>query len=418
MKRLLVLLLAACGSHPAPTSLRDACRPVALNAELAWYGHNRVDLEAQLDSRGCASPGFDPRARPLALFDWDDTIAKNDAGDAFTAWLIAHAKVRQPPGQDWTQTSRFLTAAAAAALAAACGTTVAAGQPLPTDVNHACADEMWSIYLDEVTTGHQPAWMATTPRHNKPSYAWAPQLFAGYTHEEVQAFVRSMLEEQLAAPAGSTMTVGTHEVDGWLRIYDQQASLLAAARSRGYDVWIITASAQDVISVFAQRVDIPADHVIGIRSIVDAAGKLTTHLEGCGPSGDGEDGIIPYLEGKRCFINKVIFGDRTAAALDRRVDRSREVLAGGDSDSDVEFLRDATYKWVLNRNKPALMCRAYANDHDSWRINPMFLGPKPVNRLPYPCSTTACVDASGAKVPCLDDAGKVLPDQADTIHAR
>jgi hypothetical protein len=156
--------------------------------------------------------------------------------------------------------------------------------------------------------------------------------------------------------------------------------------------------------------------VIGIRSIVDAGGKLTAHLEGCGPSADGEDGIIPYLEGKRCFINKVIFGDRTAAALERRADRSREVLAGGDSDSDVEFLRDATYKWVLNRNKPALMCRAYANDGDSWRINPMFLEPKPANATPYPCSTTACIDASGAKVPCRDDAGKVIPDQADTVH--
>ena len=62
--------------------------------------------------------------KPVALFDWDNTIIKNDFGDAVTFHAIAHDKVRQPPNQDWKATSKFMTDDAATALTTACGTTV------------------------------------------------------------------------------------------------------------------------------------------------------------------------------------------------------------------------------------------------------------------------------------------------------
>ena len=72
---------------------------------------------------------------------------------------------------------------------------------------------------------------------------------------------------QLSAAENSVQTVGTRTtLNGWLRIYDQIKDLIAVTQSHGYDVWVITASPQDVIQVFAPMVGIPADHVIGIRS--------------------------------------------------------------------------------------------------------------------------------------------------------
>jgi len=92
------------------------------------------------------------------------------------------------------------------------------------------------------------------------------------------------------------------------------------------------------------------------------------------------------------------------------------VFAAGDSDTDVDFLRDAKYKLVLNRNKTELMCYAYLNEQGSWRVNPMFLKPKSAFAAGYACATSACKDSAGAPVPCRDEAGNMIPDQLDTVY--
>lgn len=414
-----VLFAAGCGDNlPVPdASGQPECQPAALRIDLSWYGNNRADLTSWIDSRGCASAGYDAAKPPVALFDWDNTLSKNDFGDAITFYLIAHGKVLQPPNQDWKQTSKFMTDAAATALTAACGTTVPAGQPLPTDTNAACADEMLEIYTSGTTRGGLAAFAGWDYRTMEPTYAWTAQLMAGYTHAEVQAMMMQAVMPQLAAPEGATQTIGTHAgLNAWLRIYDQQKDLVHALQTRGYDVWIITASPQDAIAAVSQLAGIPPDHVVGIRSLTDNAGKLTYDFEGCGPVSDRADTMISYITGKRCWVNKVVFGDNSANAIDRRPADQRAVFAAGDSDTDADFVRDATYKFVLNRNKPELMCYAYSNEQDAWRINPMFIAPKAMLAGSYPCSTSACKSSNGTSGPCRDEAGNVIPDQMDRVH--
>jgi phosphoserine phosphatase len=393
------------------------CTPQALRTDLPWYGTNRADLDGWLASKGCNSAGYNAAKKPVALFDWDNTVSKNDFGDAFTFYLVSHDKILQPTNQDWKQTSAYLTDAAATALSTACGTTVAAGDPLITTTNTACADQILNIYIastvDGTTTG-PAAFAGHNPRQIEPSYAWTAQLAKGYTHAEVQAMATAAITPQLTAAEGTTQTIGTHAgLNGWLRIYDQTKDVIAVAKSQGYDVWIITASPQDVIEAFSVQAGVATDHVIGIRQKTDSAGKLTYKFEGCGNVADDNQSLISYIQGKRCWVNKIVYGDTSANAMLPRPDGQRQVFAAGDSDTDIEFLRDATYRLVINRNKTELMCHAYLNSGDGWRVNPMFIAPRAAKSSPYTCATS-CMNGLG--MACLDAANGVIANQTDTVH--
>jgi phosphoserine phosphatase len=397
---------------PVDTPAPATCQPKVLRSDLAWAGTNRQDLTAWLASKGCTSPTYNPAKKPVALFDWDNTISKNDFGDAITFWLIANNKVIRPAA--WTDTSGYMTPAGATALSTACDSLAAVGQPLPTSTNSACANEIISMYYDNVTTGGQTAFAGHNYRTMEPTYAWTAQLMAGYTDAEIQQFATAAIMPQLSAAEGTTQTIGTRTgLNGWLRIYDQSKDLIEVAKSQGYDVWIITASPQPVIQAFAPMAGVPADHVIGIRAMTDSAGKHTYKFQGCGDIPDDNQSLISYIAGKRCWVNKVVYGDTTAKAKLRRPDGERQVFAAGDSDTDIEFLRDATYRLVIDRNKTELMCNAWYDANDGWRVNPMFILPKAKKTSAYPCSTTGFKTEAGTGLPVRDDANNIVPDQLE-----
>ncbi|MBA2539759.1 MAG: haloacid dehalogenase-like hydrolase [Deltaproteobacteria bacterium] len=421
VKILSLTLLGACAAEsPDFTSTTAAshttCAATSLRTDLAWYGDNRETLDGWIASEGCNSAGFKHNKPPIALLDWDNTVVKNDVGDAVTFHVIKNDLVRQPPGQDWKVTSGFMTDAGAAALSAACGTDVPAGAKLPTSTNLGCADEMLSMYIDNKTRGGAVAFTGHNFRRIEPTYAWTAQLLAGNTHAEVSQIALDAVVPKLTAPQGTTQVVGTRTVNGWIRIYDQVQDLVDVLGTNGYDRWVITASPQDVVGALAPLTGIPSDHVIGIRSLTDSEGRLTYSFEGCGEVPDGNQTLISYIDGKRCWVNKVIFGEQDAKAFDRQPEHKRAMFSAGDSDTDISFMRDSKYKFVLNRNKTELMCFAYNNEGDTWRINPMFIQPRAAKTTPYACATKACIGEDGVGVPCLDDQGNVIPDQLDTVH--
>src|SRR5688500_14380925 len=43
-----------------------------------WLPENRTRLNALIQNLGIASTTFDPKNRPVAVFDWDNTVVKND----------------------------------------------------------------------------------------------------------------------------------------------------------------------------------------------------------------------------------------------------------------------------------------------------------------------------------------------------
>lgn len=333
-------------------------------------------------------------------------------------WLLRNGRIRQPAGGDWTTTSRYLTPAAAKALADACGTLAKPGAPLPTGTpaGIGCADELNAVYGTAATRAGAAAFAGWDHRTIEPAYAWLPQLMQGWTAREIRGFAAAAQAENLAAPVDAKQQVGSTTATGWVRYYDQQKELIAGLQKAGFDVWISSASPQPVVEVWAKGVGVDAKHVIGIRNTTTGGGKFTSHLQGCGSVRDGADTMITYIDGKRCWINKEIFGVRGAAAEKVQPAARRQVFAAGDSDTDVTFLRDATaLRLVVNRNKNELMCRAYDNSDGKWIVNPMFIQPKKQKAAPYPCATTGFTGRDGAAGPVLRGETSVIPDQTDSV---
>ncbi|GAA5703958.1 hypothetical protein AQJ43_16560 [Streptomyces avermitilis] len=379
----------------------------------SWYGDNRARLQQVIDERGtCAGH---PGSHPVAAFDWDNTVTKNDVTDATLAWALQHDRIRRPAR--WKDTSKWLTDAADAALTEACGTAVPAGAPLPTSTNTRCTDEILEIRENAKTMSGAAAFTGDFDhRRTVPQYAWVPQLFAGHTVAELSSYASRAREEALAAPVGATRTLGTHTIAAYVRYYDQQRDLVHALQKAGFDVYIVSAGSEPVTEVWSRGIGIDARHTIAIRSVLDRHGRITTWNQGCGdvPVSQGE--AIPYIDGKRCWINQEIYGVRGKAAWQRQNRPHRPAIAGGDADTDVTFVGDATgAHLVLNRNKSELMCRAYDDADGHWLINPMFIEPLPRRPAPYPCSTAAYNEPDGGKGPVRREDGSVVPDQEDTV---
>ncbi|MFD7711469.1 haloacid dehalogenase-like hydrolase [Streptomyces sp. NPDC059786] len=407
-------LAAAPPSAAAATAARTNCP--RLSTKLDWYGDNRAHLQQVIDERGSCSGHGQHGQVPVAAFDWDNTVTKNDVTDATISWSLRHDKILRPAR--WRDTSKWLTKEADTALTKACGTDVPVGAPLPTSTNTRCTDEIFEIREDGKTMSGAAAFAGEwNHRRTVPQYAWVPQLFAGHTVAELRSYARKARSEALAAPVGSTRTLGTHTVPAYVRYYDQQRDLIRTLQRAGFDVYIVSAGSEPVTEEWSRGVGVDRAHTIAIRSVLDRRGRITTWNEGCGnvPASQGE--AIPYIDGKRCWINQEIYGVEGAAAWQRQDRSHRITVGGGDADTDVTFVDDATgAHLVLNRNKSEIMCRAYDDADGRWVINPMFIEPLPQKTDPYPCSTSAYNEPDGGKGPVLRRDGSVVPDQEDTVY--
>ncbi|GAA4011872.1 haloacid dehalogenase-like hydrolase [Allokutzneria multivorans] len=412
--------LPAAGAPPGQSTV-DSFRCPKLSSSLEWFGDNRQRLQRVIDERGsCSHPELlrGHGKRPVAAFDWDNTVTKNDITDLAIAWALKHDELLRPA--NWADTSPWLTEKAVRRLTEACGTDVPVGRPLRTSTNPACTDEIFSIREGAKLTSGENAFSGDwNRRRTVPQYAWVAQLFAGHTEAEVNAIARASRAAALAAPIGATQKVGSHTIHAYARYYPQMRDLITTLKRAGFDVWIDSAGAAPITEPWAAGVGIGGHRVIAIRNVLDRRGRITTTVKGCGgePDGGGED--IPYVEGKRCWLNQEAFGVRGPAAWQRQDFAHRPVIVGGDANTDVSMVEDATGAHVvLNRNQNEVLCKAYDNADGRWVINPMFIEPLPRKEGSYPCASTGYVNPNGSLGPVRRDDGTVIPDQLDTVHAR
>ncbi|NMO01498.1 haloacid dehalogenase-like hydrolase [Gordonia sp. TBRC 11910] len=382
-----------------------------LDAGLAWYGTNRERLQAIIDANSPCAGTWKGKRAPVALFDWDNTVVKNDIGYGTNYWMLRHDKVLQPPNADWKAAHRYMTTAAANALRKACGTSTPPGLPLPTSSNKACADEILAVLDDETSSGAK-AFAGYVARRTLGDYEFSGALAAGHTAAELTGFAAAAKVHNLRAPIGAQDTVGSRRVDGYIRVYPQIKNLIAVLKGNGIVPWVVSASPEPIVTVWAPEVGIDAAHTVGVR-YETLLGRLTARPQACG----GASNAITYVDGKRCWANQAIFGITGPAAWRQAPADVRQILAAGDSTTDVTFVSDATKgHLVINRNKTELMCRAYDNRDGNWVINPMFIDPEKQQTTRYPCSTSGYTASNGAQLPLRRADGSIVPDQVDSVH--
>jgi hypothetical protein len=343
--------------------------------------------------------------RRVAVLDWDNTVIKNDIGDGFVWWMLQHNGYRQPQNKDWGMTSPWLSLQAVHALGKACEQAGDALQVLKTAENPLCLQEIACVYWNEKTCGGEEAFVKQGYDHRKmqPAYAWAAQLLAGYTPQQITHLAKQAVHAYLQAPLGSSVDVLPHKrMPGYIRVYAPMQALIQQLHQHGVEVWVLSASPQAVVEAFAQRVGIAASRVVGIQSVLDVQGVYTHHLQGCGVQVHAYNQVMTYMDGKRCFMNERIFHVPSEKADMRQQDMfQRPVLAAGDASTDVSFVRDALWAHVVvDRQHPELMCWASANQDTRWIVTPMFIEPLHTPKPTYACTQNACQKSDGSKGGC------------------
>ncbi|MCO4744054.1 MAG: haloacid dehalogenase-like hydrolase [Proteobacteria bacterium] len=162
------------------------------------------------------------------------------------------------------------------------------------------------------------------------SYPWCAAALGGQSIAELTNFVG--------------VTSGRCLGDLSIRIRPEIVDLQQALRARGWDVWVVTASARRAVLPLAAMYGFAPDHVLGME--LREEGNWI-HREVVGR--------ITYRQGKV---------DAVRGATGRTPD-----FAAGDSITDLELLQSATHRLLLDRGAP------HVNEHaveEGWWVQPAF----------------------------------------------
>jgi hypothetical protein len=358
--------IAACGGAQG-TSTQHAEATMLTG----WPDDARARLEAFVTSHGRGSAGYDATHPPVAVFDWDNTSARGDVGDLAFAYMLDHDLIRWPDGglDAWGP----LSSAARARIAAACPAGLAAGAPLPTSGESACGVALAEIVIEGSLDG-VPSFDPPISPSYRGSYGMMVRVFAGMTREQASEIGRATIERALAQPIGTRRTIGRASFDDFLRVQEPVHALADRLREAGIEPWIVSASFEPIVQVFAAHAGYDADHVIGARLELGPDGTFT----GRHPFESTIGPLITFDEGKRFWIRHGIFGMTPEQALAAPAEGDRRpVLAGGDSDTDYAMLDYARGLRVLfDRGGQRVTCLS-RREHESFVVLPQFVDPVP-----------------------------------------
>lgn len=275
-----------------------------------WAPATLKRLQKLIDENGIKSPNYDPMRKPYAVFDWDQTCIFNDTQEELFRYQIKNllfnmtpeefsAAIRHDvPNNNFSPEFNNLD-----------------GEPVNIEKIGADLDERYKFLYDnyislEDKTPEKLKEIQETEEFKdfqaklaylyeaiggtfsaNVSYPWVLYLFTGMTTEEVQAITEESNDiamgekleyytltssDKLPGQAG----VVTGEYKRGLRVVPEMSNLMNVMRANGIDVYVCSASLQDVVQVFASNLkygyNLPPENVIGMRLEKDSDGRFKT----------------------------------------------------------------------------------------------------------------------------------------------
>ncbi len=276
------------------------------------------------------------KGRPIAVFDFDNTLIMGDIGELYSQYLIDEVLYRYDLDAFW-------------------------GLIDPEDGRdrlRQLATEIWETPRSEQRT--HPLYDAYRREASelyrrrfdrlgrRDCYEWAVKLHVGIEEAQMARWSRAAMARELGrrrqrVSLGESDR-GEVEVQRGIRVIAQMRRLLQRLMEEGVEVWIVSASNEWTVRAVAPLFGVPEQRVLGNRVTVNDRGQLT----------DQREGPVVYREGKVALIESVI--------------GSQPQLAAGDAITDKEMLEFVDGPSLLiDRGDEAMRLAARERD---WLVQP------------------------------------------------
>ena len=329
-----------------------------------WAASNARRISAVIEQFGSASISYVPSRRPYVVFDWDNTSIMNDCEEALFMYQIEHLAFQLEPDEF----ARLLRQdVPEGPFKAAAGYVTRDARPvlmqdLADDISfdyrwlHAAQGKGDSLAQIQTSAQFQDfraklyfMYEAICDTHPLDiGYKWIITFFTNMRPQQLQALMlesiqhglgdalRKVRYESPASLPGKAGLVATSFFHG-LRINEDIVSLMHTLRANGIDVFVSTASLDDVVRVFASDPNfgygVAPENVIGL-GLEMQDGKYTSTYR--------KNWHFNWGPGKTIGIRNVLGA------------RGEPLMVFGDSDGDAWMLKDFSTTQVgviINRLK-------------------------------------------------------------------
>ena len=308
-----------------------------------WAPNTYKSMQKLIDENGVKSPSYNSSKKPYVVFDWDNTAIMNDTEEALYQYQIENLAFKLTPAEMGDLVRKnvpkdpFLK-----------DYNNAAGQAVNVD---AIADDIVSSYTylyenyvglkglmsladikktDEYLDFRAKMYYAYEAIGDtfgtKVSYTWVLFFFKNMTTAEVSALAEKSNDYNLGqaiskvkwfSPAslpGKAGVVGVSHNTG-LRLTVEIADLMHTFRNNGIDVYVCTASLEDVVAAFATNpkygYSLPRANIIGMRLTKVNDVTQDTYLNGYPQTAEGGKTVVlkSLLASKKGYDPLFIAGD-------------------------------------------------------------------------------------------------------------
>ena len=338
----------------APAMAKPATSLATVHLDAAkWSPRNREMIAAMIARNGSASKNYSVKRKPYAVFDWDNTSIMNDCEEALLIYQINHLAFKLTPAEFSAVIRQNVPVGNFTA-----DYKNAAGKVL--DLESVCTDldsdyaylhanykgMAGSRSLEEIMETPQFQdfraklyflYEAVNDTHGvNVGYPWVIYFFANMSVAEVSALAEASNDANLGmglskikftSPAslpGVAGVITTSHFQG-IRLCTEVATLMDTFRQNGIDVYVSTASLEDVVAVFATNpkygYHVKRENVLGLR--LEQNGDVYKNAY-------RKDWPLNWGPGKTVVIKRELVAKKGYGPL----------FVAGDSDGDYDMLRD------------------------------------------------------------------------------